>query len=208
MSKIILITALICSIALSFQSLAANPSTKDANTSISTQKDVLMVLKQDSGINISDMNITFTISPTYGSAQAVKFKAPKAGWKLENIFIVDTDGWNASNGQLPKIMPFAIEIRDLNLKTLYHFEDVQLPYFTSDTGVRMANIEIPSLLINGDFFVCFYGYRFLGLGTELQNATGNSYYFDKLSGDLYSSGLPMKDNKTLPINWLIRVAGQ
>ena len=119
-----------------------------------------------------------------------------------------TDGWNASSEQLPNPLPFAIEIRDANLRLLYHFADIQLPYFTSGEGIRLAGVEVPDILVSGDFFVCFYGYRSLGLAAELQNATGNSYLFDKTSGQLYSYGLPMRNNQTLPINWLIRVAGQ
>ena len=154
------------------------------------------------------MNLTFAGSLTYGSAQTVKFTTPKPDWKLESVQIMATDGWNASNKQLPTPLPFAVEIRDANLRLIYHFADAQFPYFTSDVGVRMASIEVPAMSMNGEFYVCFYGYRSLGLATELQNATGNSYIFDKLTGKLYFGVLPMKNNQTLPINWLIRVAGQ
>ena len=188
--------ALLCSAALCFSSLAANPP------------ENITVLKQDSGTNLSKMNITFAGSLTYGSAQTVKFTAPKPNWKLESVQIMATDGWNASSKQLPGPLPFAIEIRDANLRLLYHFADAQFPYFTSDLGVRMANIELPTMSMNGDFYVCFYGYRSLGLATELQKVTGNSYIFDKLTGKLYSGVLPMKNNQTLPVNWLIRVAGE
>ncbi len=153
------------------------------------------------------MNLTFAVSPTYGSAQTVMFTAPKPGWKLENVLIMATDGWNASRKELPNPLPFAIEIRDANLRLLYHFADIQLPYFTSERGVRLANIEVPGVPMSGDFFVCFYGYRSLALAAELQNATGNSYLFDKFAGQLYSYGLPIRNNQTLPVNWLIRVAG-
>jgi hypothetical protein len=154
------------------------------------------------------MNITLSVSPTYGSAQTVKFTAQKSAWKLEGILIMATDGWNESNKQLPNPLPFAIEIRDANLRLLYHFADTQLPYFTYDQGVRMAVIEVPDILVSGDFFVCFYGYQSLGLAAELQNATGNSYIFDKQTGQLYSSDLTLGNNQTLPINWLIRVEGE
>ena len=196
MRKIILIVALLCSAALCFSSLAAN------------MPENITILKQDSWTNLSKINITFAGSPTYGAAQTVKFTAPKPDWKLESVQIMATDGWNSSSKQLPNPLPFAIEIRDANLRLLYHFADTQFPYFTSDVGVRMASIEVPAMSMNGEFYVCFYGYRSLGLATELQNATGNSYIFDKLTGKLYFGVLPMKNNQTLPVNWLIRVAGQ
>lgn len=192
----IIIIALLCCIALSFNSLAAN----DPNN--------ITILSHDSGMNISKMNLAFSVSPTYGSAQVVKFTAPKSGWILEGVQIMATDGWNASSKRLPAPLPFTIEIRDANLRLLYHFEETQLPYFTSDNKIRLANIEIPDITMSGDFYVCFYGYRSLSLATELQNATGNSYIFDKLTGKLYSGVMPLKNNQTLPVNWLIRVAGQ
>jgi hypothetical protein len=132
------------------------------------------------------MNITLAVSPTYGSAQTVKFTTPKSGWKLESILIMDIDGWNASSNVLPNPLPFAVEIRDANLKLLYHFEDTQLPYVTSGEGIRMAYVEVPEIPLCGDFFVCLYGYRSLSLATELQNATGNPYIFDKIAGQLFS----------------------
>ena len=223
MKRIILIIALLCCATLSFSGFAATPqslglnqlkqsesvtnapATKQPANSVATQAQVL---KQDSGTNITKMNLSVAVSPTYGSAQTVKFTAPKSGWKLQDVLIMATDGWNASSKQLPNTLPFAIEIRDANLKLLYHFTDIQLPYFTSSEGIRLASVEVPDILVSGDFFVCFYGYRSLAIAAELQNATGNSYLFDKPTGQLYSYGLPLINNQTLPINWLIRVAGQ
>jgi hypothetical protein len=193
--RVILALAILCLVVLFQNSFGANG-----------QKDI-SILKQDSGKNISNMNIGFTISPTYGSAQTVKFTAPKSKWTLKSVLVLASDGWNASSKDSLRTFPFAIEIRDSNLDLLYHFADVQFPYFTIDNGVRMANIEMPSLPINGDFYVCFYGYRSINLATELQNATGNSYFFDKITGELYPGVLSLKNNDTLPVNWLIRVVG-
>lgn len=219
MKRTILSLALLCIVALSFSGLAANPSPgalglnqlkqseSDKSASAADQGDII-ILKQDSGTNLSIMNISVEVSPTYGSAQAVKFTAPKSDWKLESVLVMATDGWNASSKQYPYYLPFAIEIRDANLRLIYHFSDTQVPYFTAIEGIRMANIEVPAIPINGDFYVCFYGYQSLALVTEIQNATDNSYYFDKQTGLLYPSMLQMKNNQTLPVNWLIRVAGQ
>jgi len=223
--------ALLCCVTLCLDSLAANPPAKLGLNEIKQSGPGLGLtapaanppakamaapesqgnitgLKQDSGTPLSEMNITFAVSPTYGSAQTVEFTAPKPGWKLESILIMATDGWNASLKQLPNPLPFAIEIRDSNLRLLYHFADAQLPYFTSSIGIRMANIEVPDLPLDGNFFVCFYGYRSLGLAAELENATGKSYFFDKLTGQLYSGVLTTRNNQTTPVNWLIRVIGQ
>lgn len=230
MKRIILIIALLCCATLCFSGLAANPASlglnqlkesksvlnaaatnspsKAAATPAPVQQENITILKHDSGTNLSIMNITFAASPTYGSGQAVIFTAPRPGWKLESVLIMASDGWNASRKELPNPLPFAVEIRDANLRLLYHFADTQLPYFTSNEGIRLANIELPDVPVNGDFFVCFYGYMALGLAAELQNVTDNSYYFDKLEGQLYPGFLPVKNNQTLPVNWIIRVAGQ
>lgn len=184
-----------------------NTSTKAAASAPVTQENIT-ILARDSETNLSVMNITFTVSPTYGSAQTVKFTAPKPDWKLEHVLVIATDGWNASSTEMPKPLPFAIEIRDANLRLLYHFADTQLPYFTTATGFRIANVDVPSMPMNGDFFVCFYGYRSIALATELQNATGDSYLYDKLTGQLFSGALPLSNNQTIPVNWLLRVAGQ
>jgi hypothetical protein len=166
------------------------------------------IMKQDSGTNLSEINFTLTVSPTYGSAQTVKFTAPKKGWVLEGILIMASDGYNSSSNGLPKPLPFAVEIRDSKLRLLYHYSDIQLPYFSAIDKIRMAFVEIPDMPMNGDFFVCFYGYRSIGLATELQNSTGKSYLYDKVAGHLYSSDLPLINNETLPINYLIRVVGK
>lgn len=181
------------------------PSANQSESQPSGEMDLLI---QDSGGNLSKMNITFAPTPTYGSAQTVKFTAPRDGWNLKHILAMATDGWNSSSKQLPNPLPFTIEIRDANFSLLYQFSGVQFPYFTSEVGVRMADIEVPSVPVNGDFYVCFYGYRSLGLAAELQNATGNSYFFDKLTDMLYPGALPLKNNQTLPVNWIIRAAGQ
>jgi hypothetical protein len=220
----VLITAIVCCASLCFcgfagglpsnalglnqlkqsESVANAPATNQPANSAAAQ---VQVLKQDSGTNISVMNLTFAVSPTYGSAQTVKFTAPKEGWKLKDVLIMATDGWNASNNQSPNTLPFAVEIRDANLRLLYIFTDIQFPYFTSTEGIRLASVEVPDISLSGDFYVCFYGYRSLALAAELQNATGNSYIFDKITGQLIY-GLPLGNNQTLPINWLIRVIGQ
>jgi hypothetical protein len=192
--RVILIIALLCCATLTFNGLAANPQAT--------------IIAQDSGTNLTKMNITFGISPTYSTAQAVKFTAPNPGWKLVNVLVLATDGWNASSERLPNPLPFAIEIRDANLMLLYHFADTQLPYFTTGEGFQAANIEMPNITLTGDFFVCFYGYRSIALATELQNATGNSYFYDKHMGRLYPAMLPLGNNQTLAVNWLIRAVGQ
>ena len=139
-----IIIALLCCFALSFNGLAANPAINQlglnslkqskSNSAEAPQEDLVMLM-QDHVMNFSTMNASIGISPTYGSSQAVKFTAPKPGWNLENVLVMATDGWNASS-KVPLVsLPFALEIRDADLRLLYHFADIQFPYFTSSEGV-------------------------------------------------------------------------
>ena len=166
------------------------------------------ILYSDSRTDLSSMNATFTSPGTFGVAQAVKFAPPKPGCRLEGILIVGSDGWNSSNKAYPVQGIFGLEIRDANLKLLYQYADTQLEYFTSPTGFRTAKIEVPALPMNGDFYVCFYGRDTVRILTELQDATGNSYYYLRDTGQLLQGGIQLKDNTTLPVNWIIRAVGE
>ena len=203
LKKVILLLAALCCAVLCFNSLAQNPSESVATNEIS-------VLSGDSGTNISIMNATFTYSPGISVAQTVKFTPPKPGWKLEHILIMATDGWNASTKTNPTSLPFTIEIRDDKLDLVYHYADTQLLYFTHPDLITMADIEVPAMPMNGEFYVCFNGIGRIALMTELQNATGSSYYYAKQvgGGQLVPAELPLENNSTLPVNWIIRVGGQ
>jgi hypothetical protein len=166
------------------------------------------LLYSDSRTDLSSMNATFTSPGVFGVAQAVKFTPPNPGWKLEVIIVVGTDGWKSSNKANPVQGIFGLEIRDANLKLLYQYADTQLEHFTSPTGYRAAKIEVPAIPMNGDFYVCFYGRDIVKILTELQNATGNSYYYLRDTGQLLQGGIQLKDNTTLPVNWIIRAVGE
>jgi hypothetical protein len=154
------------------------------------------------------MNATFTTAPAIAVGQAVKFQPPKAGWKLQLISIMATDGWNSSVKTFPTSLPFTIEIRDKDLNLLYHYADTQLPYFTHPDLITVADVEVPAMPMTGEFYVCFYGYGRIALMTELQNSTGNSYYYVRPTGQLVSAELQLENNNTLPVNWIIRAAGR
>ncbi len=214
--------ALICCAALSHGILAANTPAKlpekipsDVSSANSDNSADLLqnitILRQDSGANFTEMNVTLQASPIVSSAQAVEFKPPKPGWKLEHILVMATDGWNASSKRNPVPLPFAVEIRDKMGRLMYHYSDTQLPYFTRAQGIKeikWADIEIPALPVYDSFYVCFYGYSELLLLAEVQNATGNSYYYDRVTGKLYHAIIIAPNNTTIPVNWIIRAAGE
>jgi hypothetical protein len=187
---------------------AKNAPINDTTSSQTTQGNIT-ILKQDSGTSLKEINYTLVLSPAPSLAQAVKFTVPKSGWNLGYVLVMASDGWNVSSKELPKPLPFTIDIRDANLIMLYHYEGIQLPYFTDsdNKGVRMAIIDVPLIPLSGDFFVCFDGYGAISLAAELENATGNSYYYEGSTNRLYDGDLKTRKNQTIPVNWLMRVRG-
>jgi hypothetical protein len=186
--------------------VAAAPVSASA-TSAPVSYGNFTVLQQDSGTNLTIMNLTFTNSPAYSWEQAVEFKTPRPSWILEGISVLATDSWNASSEKQPISLPFNIEVRDEKFNLLYTYEGIQLPYFTHSKGAKIATIDISPMHLNGTFYVCFNGYEAIPLAAELQNATGNSYYYDERTAQLYSGVLPSKNGQTIPVNWIIRAVG-
>ena len=173
----------------------------------------ITILKQDSssGLNLSGMNTSLPYGiapPNYAWAQATKFTAPRSGWKLSQLFIGASYSLGNETNKSQEIKQFAIEIRDAKKKLLYHFSDIQLAYFNRPNGYGIAIIDIPSIQVEDDFFVCFYGYKSIGVAAELQNASGNSYWYDRSTDIMYQGELPLQHNKTLPVNWIIWAAGK
>ena len=141
MKKMVLLIAAVCFAALCFNGLGAStpataakaPSNASAFPKTTSTANLLI---EDSGTNLSIMNATFYSPRIFGLAQAVKFTPPKAGWKLERVLILGTDGWNSSQKENPVQGIFSVEIRDATLKLLYQYADTQLDYFTSANGAR------------------------------------------------------------------------
>lgn len=198
----ILLLAALCCVALSFNGFAAGAANNTTPTATPT------VLFQDSNTNLSLMNATFYSPFAFGIAQAVKFTPPKPDWKLEGVLIFGTDGWNSSHKEFPVQGIFGLEIRDAKMRLLYQYADTQLEFFTSAAGTRIAMIEIPALDVKGDFYVCFYGRDIVRTRTELQNATGNSYYYIRDTGQILPGAIPLANNQSLPVNWIIRSIGE
>ena len=75
-------------------------------------------------------------------------------------------------------------------------------------GTVTAFIDVPPITMNGDFYVCFYGSNVVRVVTEVDKATGKSYYYVRDSSQLLPGAIPLKNNTTLPVNWLIRAYGE
>ena len=46
------------------------------------------------------------------------------------------------------------------------------------------------------------------MGMEQENGTGNSYFYDSLTGDLIPASFKDANNKSTKVNWVIRAVGE
>ncbi len=173
----------------------------------------LSILKQDSGKNFSEMNLTmYSAVSDFGQAgltagEMVKFTAPRPGWKLKQIQIVGWSMFNNTTKRYPADRNFLLEVRDKNTDLLYKFADEQNMYFASAGGPVVSGIDIPTLAISDIFYIVFYDRGAVLLGTEPKNGTGNSFFV--VNGKVMPAEFKdSKTNETVKINWLIRALGE
>ena len=162
-------------------------------------------------MNYSEMNFTlFSSLVEFGSlgvGEAVKFTAPKAGWKLQKVRVLGWSGYNQSTKSYPSDRNIMIEIRDKDLNLLYKFADAQNNYFLSDIGPRFGEIEVPAVAVTGDFYVVYYDRGAALIGTETTDATGKSFLF--MNGQMEPAEFPISENnETIRVNWLMEAVGR
>jgi hypothetical protein len=205
LKKFILFVALIFCIAMVNGVMAQN------NAPVSK----LTVLKEDSG-NLSEMILLpYTTFQDFGSltglfvGEAVKFKAPKPGWKISGIEVTGLTTYNNTTKDFGPDQNFLVEIRDKDLNLLYKFADTQNLYFAINSEGRFIPraIMLPSISVTGEFYVIFYDRGSMRIGMEKTNETSNSFFFigNQMKPADFIEG---KTNDTMKINWLIRVAGE
>ncbi len=205
MKKMILLISAICFLTLMGMAVAQSNATS-ANQSMT-------VLKQDSGTNLTKMNLSLYSAATdfgidaFGVGEAVKFTAPRPDWNLKQIRIAGWNGFNRTEKKVPSPNNFLIEVRDEKLNLLYRMADTQNAYFTFSAPVLRA-IDIPALKVNGDFYVVFYDRGAMVLEMENENATGNSYFYDSLNNELLPAQFMNEMNMSTKVNWIIRAVGE
>lgn len=205
MKKMILLLAALFCAALSGAVMAAEKA--------STPQ--LTTLKEDSGGNLSQMNVTpYTVATDFGLeafsiGAAVKFTAPKPGWKLTGVQVFGWTGLNKTSKTLPTPQDFLLEIRDKDLNLLYRMIDIQNAYFTFPNPV-IRLLEIPALPVTGDFYVVFYDRGAMVIGAETMNGSGHSYFFDNRNTSLIGpvEFVNPSTNKSITVNWILRAVGE
>ncbi len=166
--------------------------------------------------NISDNLVPVLLpsiyrAPAYFIAEAVKFEAPKANWKISAVHLYGWDGFNGSDESVPMEQLIALEIRDKDLKLLYKFADSQIPYSNyarNATLLYPLTIEIPQIPVSDDFYVCFYSRAAIAIGSEILNETSeNSFIYIAEGNELLPAMLPTGETTRTPINWIMAVSG-
>jgi len=204
MKKMILLISAFCFLNLMSMALAQSNAAGADQT--------MTILKQDSGTNISQMNLTlYSAGQDWGInafsvGEAVKFTTPKPDWKLKQIRVLGWNGFNETTLSVPSPNNFLIEVRDDKLDLLYRLADTQNAYFTLPAP-GLIGIDIPPLSLTGDFYIIFYDRSTMRIGVELENGTGNSYQFNNANGELIPADFNI-DNTTVKVNWIIRAAGE
>jgi hypothetical protein len=202
--RFLLISAF-CFLTLMGMAIAQNNSAS-ANSSMT-------ILKQDSGTNITKMNLTLYSAgqdwgiDAFGVGEAVKFTAPKPNWKLKQIRVLGWNGFNETTLAVPSPSNFLIEVRDKNLNLLYRLADTQNAYFTLPAP-GLIGIDIPALPLTGDFYIIFYDRSTVRIGAELENGTGNSYQYNSMYSDLIPAEFKIDNNESTKVNWVIRAVGE
>lgn len=150
-------------------------------------------------------------APAYFIAETVKFKAPKADWKINGVNLIAYDGYNGSYQSAPMEQLIGLEIRDKNLKLLYKFADSQIPYSNyarNATLMSPLTIEVPQIPVSDEFYVCFYSRAAIAIACELLNETRNSSFIYISEGNqLLPATLPTGETTRNPINWIMAVSG-
>jgi len=126
------------------------------------------------------------------------------------------DGYNGSAESAPSERVLGLEIRDKDLNLLYKFADSQIPYSNfarNATGIYPITIEVPSVPVSDEFYVCFYDRGAVAVASERLNETSNNSFIYVADGlpsaeKLLPAKLNVNESTVLPINWIMTVVGR
>lgn len=207
MKILALLITVLCFLALSLTGISA---------AADTQSPASQVIYSYQG-NITDKDIipvdllSVVGPPAYFFAEAVKFTAPKADWKVNAVQLIGWDGYSGSNESIPTERTIALEIRDKDLNLLYKFADSQLAYSNyarNATILYPFTINIPQIPVSDEFYVCFYDRGAIAVASERLNETSkNSFIYIDDGNQLLPAALPTRENASTPLNWIMAVSG-
>lgn len=118
-------------------------------------------------------------APAFFIAEAVRFEAPRPGWKVSAVQLLGWDGYNGSEESVPSERLIGLEIRDKDLNLIYKFADSQIPYSNfarNATIMYPMTIEVPQVPVSDEFYVCFYDRGAVVIGSEFVNQTSDNCF--------------------------------
>ncbi len=138
-------------------------------------------------------------------AETVRFTPPRTPWTLTKVQVAGWDGFD--NETLPEERVIALEIRDEDLNLLYQFTDSQIPHF-SDTAPALETFELPPLVVDDEFYVCFYSRGAVLVAFNATETSDRSYTYNRITGELLQAKVAIEgSDEPAPINWMIRAVG-
>ncbi|MCJ7445258.1 MAG: hypothetical protein MUO26_12175 [Methanotrichaceae archaeon] len=204
MRRTVLVLTSLCLIVVMGLSIAAEPPKSEVLNSFKGN------LSENRNLDLLTMAQLFGLNGL-NLGETVKLKAPKPNWTLRGIEIAGYDGFNGSRESLPSPEIIALEIRDKDLNLLYKYADSQLPYsnlWRNSTGPVVMRFELPPTRVTDEFYIVFYDRNAVQVMAEL-NSTGDSYFFNPYGKTKLEPAevVQIKDNKTIPINWIMTAVG-
>jgi|GEM_PF-629302 len=158
--------------------------------------------------NISDLASVedFNLSSKW-YAMAVKFSAPKDGWKLKKVQIAGMIYYDYQNQTFPPGWCFGLEILDSEKNLLYKYADSSLAYFSVGSPF-MGEMELPPLEIDGDFYVCVYDRNLFGVAMNITAPQETSFIYNSVTGDMMPTTTTLDGDVPASMNWIIRAVGE
>ena len=208
MKKMVLLITVLSLLALSLTGISAATDAKSPDNQVMNSYEGNLSQKRIVSIDL----LSIMGLPAYFIAEAVKFKAPKPGWKLNSVQILGWDGFNGTMESIPRERIIALEVRDKDLNLLYKFADSQLPYsnfIRNATETYPFTVRLPSISVSDEFYVCFYDRGAIAVASEILNETSqNSFIYIEDGNTLLPANLPLfKENESVPLNWIMTVGG-
>jgi hypothetical protein len=204
----VLVMAALCLAALSLAGMAA------AADSQATQNQNITSYKG----NLSEKTFDFvSMTGLFGKlgfavGEMTKFTSPKQAWKLKTVSILAYDGYNGTVASLPSERIIALEVRDKDRNLLYRMSDSQLPYSNYAFNISepyWMTFELPSTIqVSGEFYVCFYDRGAVAVaGENLNKTSDNSFFYNMAVDEQLPATLPVAQNQTAPVNWIMSLSG-
>jgi len=208
LKKMVLLITVLCLMVLSLTGISTAADAKSPENQLLNSYEGNLSQKKIVSIDL----LSIMGLPAYFIAEAVKFKAPKPGWKLNTVQILGWDGFNGSTQSIPRERIIALEVRDNDLNLLYRFTDSQLPYSNfvrNATETYPFTIRLPSIPVSDEFYVCFYDRGAIAVASEILNKTSqNSFIYIEDGNTLLPSNLPLfGQNESVPLNWIMTIGG-